>query len=38
MNKEITENIFELPQGVMFNAYPDSIGENLSDTISLLPK
>ena len=26
------------PQGVMFNAYPDSIGERLSDTVSLLER
>ncbi|MCW9089619.1 MAG: glycosidase [Gammaproteobacteria bacterium] len=27
-----------LPNGVMFNAYPDSIGTNLSDTIALLQR
>jgi len=27
-----------LPNGVMFNAYPDSIGEKLSDTVALLQK
>ncbi|MES9993212.1 MAG: glycosidase [Candidatus Thiodiazotropha sp.] len=27
-----------LPQGVMFNAYPDSIGARLSDTIKLLQR
>ncbi|MES9850625.1 MAG: glycosidase [Candidatus Thiodiazotropha sp. L084R] len=27
-----------LPNGVMFNAYPDSIGFNLSDTITLLQR
>jgi len=27
-----------LPNGVMFNAYPDSIGEKLSDTVELLKK
>jgi len=26
----------ELPKGVMFNAYPDSIGRNLSDTVQML--
>lgn len=26
----------DLPQGVMLNAYPDSIGKNLSDTVALL--
>ena len=28
----------ELPQGVIFNAYPDSIGRTLSDTVSMLKK
>lgn len=27
-----------LPKGVMFNAYPDSIGETLSDTVNVLQK
>ena len=27
-----------LPRGVMFNAYPDSIGERLSDTVALLQR
>ncbi|MBK1647832.1 glycosidase [Rhabdochromatium marinum] len=27
-----------LPQGVMFNAYPDSIGERMSDLVALLKK
>ncbi|MGD8310940.1 MAG: glycosidase, partial [Chromatiales bacterium] len=27
-----------LPQGVMLNAYPDSIGDRLSDTVALLKK
>ncbi|MEJ2425928.1 MAG: glycosidase [Candidatus Thiodiazotropha sp.] len=27
-----------LPNGVMFNAYPDSIGDKLSDTVSLLQR
>jgi sucrose phosphorylase len=27
-----------LPQGVMFNAYPDSIGRNLADTVHLLKR
>ncbi|MCB1758788.1 MAG: glycosidase [Gammaproteobacteria bacterium] len=27
-----------LPQGVMFNAYPDSIGRRLSDTVDLLER
>lgn len=38
MNNEFIENTFVLPKGVMFNAYPDSIGKNLSDTVSLLNK
>ena len=33
MSKQIA-----LPQGVMFNAYPDSIGRNLSDTVSMLKR
>jgi sucrose phosphorylase len=28
----------DLPKGVMFNAYPDSIGENLADIVSLLKR
>lgn len=28
----------KLPQGVMFNAYPDSIGRKLSDTVELLKR
>ncbi|MGM0652696.1 MAG: alpha-amylase family glycosyl hydrolase [Bacillota bacterium] len=28
----------ELPRGVMFNAYPDSIGSRLSDTVKLLKR
>lgn len=28
----------DLPNGVMFNAYPDSIGRNLADTVWLLKK
>jgi glycosidase len=28
----------KLPQGVMFNAYPDSIGRNLADTVDLLKR
>jgi sucrose phosphorylase len=27
-----------IPQGVMFNAYPDSIGRNLADTVNLLKR
>ncbi len=28
----------KLPRGVMFNAYPDSIGERLADTVALLQR
>jgi len=28
----------ELPKGVMFNAYPDSIGRNLADTVLMLKR
>ena len=28
----------DLPQGVMFNAYPDSIGKNLGDTVALMQR
>jgi len=38
MKNGFIENTFELPKGVMFNAYPDSIGKNLSDTVNLLRK
>jgi sucrose phosphorylase len=30
--------ITDLPRGVMFNAYPDSIGKNLSDAVRLLQR
>ncbi len=30
--------ITDLPRGVMFNAYPDSIGKNLSDAVKLLQR
>jgi sucrose phosphorylase len=33
-----SESAVSLPNGVMFNAYPDSIGEKLSDAIALLEK
>ena len=36
MNKK-NEKI-QLPKGVMFNAYPDSIGKKLTDTITLLKR
>ena len=28
----------DLPKGVMFNAYPDSIGKNLADTVAMLTR
>ena len=28
----------DLPKGVMFNAYPDSIGRNMADTVSMLKR
>jgi len=28
----------EMPRGVMFNAYPDSIGRNLADTVAMLKR
>lgn len=28
----------EMPKGVMFNAYPDSIGRNLADTVTMLKR
>ena len=28
----------DLPNGVMFNAYPDSIGRDLADTVGMLKK
>jgi sucrose phosphorylase len=36
-NESITNNN-KLPQGVMFNAYPDSIGQNLSDIVRMLKR
>ncbi len=38
MGTESTSMTGELPQGVMFNAYPDSIGRNLDHTIELLKR
>ena len=38
MNTEVTANKMELPQGVMFNAYPDSIGRNLADIVHMLKR
>ena len=36
MNTESVTANTRLPKGVMFNAYPDSIGKRLSDTIEML--
>ena len=38
MNKEPEHKTQTLPGGVMFNAYPDSIGKNLADTLHFLKK
>ena len=38
MTKNPDPKIQTLPRGVMFNAYPDSIGTRLSDTVSLLQR
>jgi sucrose phosphorylase len=36
MNAEVVSTNTALPKGVMFNAYPDSIGRNLSDAVRML--
>ncbi len=36
MSKKTRKNELSLPKGVMFNAYPDSIGRHLADTVKLL--
>ena len=36
MNSEVVSIKKELPKGVMFNAYPDSIGRNLADIVHML--
>jgi len=36
MSEKTRQNDGSLPKGVMFNAYPDSIGRNLADTLRLL--
>lgn len=36
MNETTTASPQALPRGVMLNAYPDSIGERLADTVALL--
>ena len=38
MNKNSTGNTQQLPQGVMLNAYPDSIGTRLADMVQLLER
>jgi sucrose phosphorylase len=38
MNKPPEANMQTLPQGVMLNAYPDSMGSRLADTVALLKR
>ena len=38
MNKDPVHNVQTLPRGVMLNAYPDSIGKNLADTVAFLKR
>ena len=38
MNAEPVTKPYELPQGVIFNAYPDSIGRNLADIVHMLQR
>ena len=38
MSKEINENTSNIGNGVMLNAYPDSIGNNLHDLVNMLEK
>jgi len=38
MNNKVIPVNQELPKGVIFNAYPDSIGETLADTVSMLKR
>tara|TARA_R110002111_G_scaffold116640_2_gene178090 strand:- start:907 stop:2655 length:1749 start_codon:yes stop_codon:yes gene_type:complete len=38
MSKEIKENTSNIGNGVMLNAYPDSIGNNLHDLVNMLEK
>lgn len=38
MNTEDKPKNKQLPQGVMFNAYPDSIGRNLADIVAMLKR
>jgi sucrose phosphorylase len=38
MHNDSATKVQSLPGGVMFNAYPDSIGKNLSDTVELFKR
>ena len=38
MNNDSKFKTQTLPRGVMLNAYPDSIGKSLSDTVELLKR
>ena len=38
MKTEVKSTKIALPKGVMFNAYPDSIGRNLADTVEMLKR
>jgi sucrose phosphorylase len=38
MNAEVESMIQGLPKGVIFNAYPDSIGRNLADVVHMLKR
>lgn len=38
MKTEVMSTKIDLPKGVMFNAYPDSIGRNLADTVCMLKR
>jgi len=38
MNKDPASKVQILPRGVMLNAYPDSIGKRLTDTVELLKR
>lgn len=38
MKTEVMSTKIELPKGVMFNAYPDSIGHNLADIVHMLKR
>ncbi len=38
MKTEIMRIKTDLPKGVMFNAYPDSIGQNMTDTVDMLKR